>query len=195
VIPYRGILLFVAGLGTSLAAGWIGLPAVLYERTPQPVQFSHKTHSGTAGMKCEDCHAVRDDGTFSGIPALAKCAECHAEPMGTTAAEKQFVEKYVKANREVPWHVYSRQPDNAHFSHANHVKLGKVACETCHGGHGKTETLRPFERNRISGYSRDIWGPSLARFTGTGRAGMKMDDCMSCHRDKGVQDSCLDCHK
>lgn len=190
----KGFLLFAAGLGLSLAAGWIAFPAMLYERTPQPVRFSHKVHADTAGMKCEDCHSVRDDGRFSGIPPLAKCAECHAEPMGQTADEKRFVAQYVKANREVQWEVYSRQPDNAHFSHAIHVKAGKLSCETCHGSHGKTDALRPYEGNRVSGYSRDIWGRSMARLA-SGRAGMKMDDCMACHRSRGVADSCLECHK
>ena len=62
------------------------------QNRPQPVDFSHKVHADKAGTKCEDCHAFRDDGTFAGIPTLDKCAGCHAAAMGTTAAEKNFID-------------------------------------------------------------------------------------------------------
>jgi cytochrome c553 len=89
----RGIIVFAAGLLAALGAGWLGFPKVLYQRTPQPLQFSHAVHTGEkAGMKCEDCHSLREDGSFSGIPAVAQCAGCHSAPLGTTAAEKQLVE-------------------------------------------------------------------------------------------------------
>jgi hypothetical protein len=148
-------------------------------------------------MACEDCHSIGENGRFGGIPALDKCSTCHAEPVTQSAEEKLFVERYVKTSREIPWRVYSRQPDNVSFSHAIHVKLAKVACERCHGEHGKTDKLRAYEENRISGYSRDIWGSAMARisFRPVERPGMKMDDCAACHRDKGVTTSCVDCHK
>jgi menaquinone reductase, multiheme cytochrome c subunit len=194
-MKHRGKFVFLAGFGFSLAAGWFVFPMALYERTSQPLQFNHAVHVGEkAGMACADCHQFRDDGTFAGIPTLENCAGCHAEPLGETQAEKILVEQFVKPGLEIPWLIYSRQPENVFFSHASHVKLGEVKCEECHGDHGKTTSLRPFERNRISGYSRDIWGPSLAR-VGSKRPGMKMDDCISCHRDHGLNHSCLGCHK
>ncbi len=192
----RGTAVFAAGLLASLTAGWLGFPSVLYERTPQPLDFSHAVHTGEkGGMKCEDCHALREDGSFTGIPALEKCAGCHAQPLGTDPREKLFVERYVTPNREVPWAVYSRQPENVWFSHAPHLKLAKLDCGECHGDHARTDRLRPFERNRISGYSRDIWGNSIARAGWQPRRGMKMDDCADCHRRHGREHSCMDCHK
>jgi menaquinone reductase, multiheme cytochrome c subunit len=192
----RGSLSFGAGLLLSLAAGWIGFPRVLYERIPQPLQFSHKVHTGDkGGMKCEDCHSFAADGRFSGVPALEKCSGCHAQPMGDTAAEKQLVTDYVTPQREVPWKIYARQPENAYFSHAAHVTLGKIACERCHGEHGRTDTLRPLERNRISGYSRDVMGLPASRIAFRTTRGMRMEDCVACHRERGLEHSCLDCHK
>ncbi len=161
------------------------------------MQFNHKVHVETAGSECKDCHAISADGRFSGVPALAKCAECHSSLLGTTAAEKTLVEVYVAHNREIPWKVYSRQPENVWFPHAIHLGRAKLACEECHGDHGKTERLRALEQNRISGYSRDIWGASIARVGGPSkaRAGLKMSDCESCHAQKGVTAGCLACHK
>jgi menaquinone reductase, multiheme cytochrome c subunit len=191
----RGKILFLAGFAVALGAGWAGLPAVLYERSQQPVAFSHKVHTGEkGGMKCDDCH-FREDGSFGGIPALEKCAGCHAAPLGQTPAEKAFVDGYVIPNREVPWGVYARQPENAYFPHTAHVKLAKLACSQCHGDHGSTDILRPLERDRITGYSRDLWGRPVSQVALRSGPGMLMDDCVACHRDKGLQHSCLDCHK
>jgi hypothetical protein len=179
----RGRVVFLAGVLAALGAGWAGFPRVIYQRRAQPVDFSHKVHADKAGQKCEDCHEFREDGSFAGIPRLDKCAGCHAAAMGTTAAEKQFIDGYVTPQREVRWASYARQPENVYFSHAVHVKRAQLQCESCHGNHGQTDTLRVYQEDRISGYSRDIW------------AGMKMDDCVACHRRHGTENSCLDCHK
>lgn len=189
-------LFFAAGLTASLAFGWFAFPRILYRTESQPLRFSHKTHAGDkGGMKCDDCHSLRADGTFTGIPSLEKCGECHAAPMGTTPEEKLLVDNYVTPNRAIPWRTYSRQPDNAFFSHASHVNLAKLACEECHMDHGKTDALRPYQENRISGYSRDIWGVSISRVAAKGRPGMKMSDCEHCHDSRSVKTGCLDCHK
>lgn len=180
----RGVLVFAAGFALALGAGWLALPGAFYEKREQPLSFSHDAHTGAAnGMACEDCHGFREDGSFAGIPKLDKCASCHAEPLGATEHERMFVESYVKTGREPQWLAYSRQPDNAWFPHASHVKAGGLKCETCHGEHGHSKSLRPVEVNRISGYTRDVMG------------GMRMGDCVRCHTDRGLEHSCLDCHK
>jgi hypothetical protein len=184
-VNLRGTVVFVAGMLVALGAGWVGFPRAIYQSRPQPVDFSHKVHTGEKGgnMKCGDCHAFRGDGTFAGIPALDTCSACHAAAMGTTVAEKRFIEQYVTPNREPAWNSYSRQPQNVRFSHATHIKLAKLACERCHGPHQATNTLRVAAYDRLTGYSRDVWDR------------MKMDACINCHRQNRLAHSCLDCHK
>jgi hypothetical protein len=115
---------------------------------------------------------------------------------GKTEGERRLVEEYVKPGREIPWRIYARQPDNAHFPHAQHIQRGELKCERCHGPQGQSETLRPYEFNRVSGYSRDIWGPSIYRLGLAPWQGMKMSDCERCHREMGRGgNSCLACHK
>jgi hypothetical protein len=185
----RGLVLFAVGAAVSSTAGWTLFPKLLYKQVSQPVAFSHKVHADKAGMQCNDCHSLREDGSFSGIPKIAKCAECHAAAMGDTPAEAALVRDYVTPNREVPWLVYARQPDNAWFPHAQHLKRAKLDCATCHGGQGKSDKLPLFEVNRISGYSRDVMGRP-------GRnSGMRMDDCVQCHQQHGLLYACLDCHR
>ncbi|HEX9006870.1 MAG TPA: menaquinone reductase multiheme cytochrome c subunit QrcA [Bacteroidota bacterium] len=188
--------MFLGGLAAALLLGWFAFPAVLYQKVQQPLQFSHKVHAGDkVGLACEECHDFRADGSFTGLPPLEKCAGCHSSQLSDSPDEKILVEEYVTRNRPIPWLVYARQPQNAYFEHIQHVKLGGIACERCHGPHGVSEALPPFERNRISGYSRAIWGPNISGLKSHEWEGMKMDDCSRCHQDRGVGESCLGCHK
>lgn len=192
---HAGTILFLAGLGGALAFGWGVFPSLMYSSTEQPIQFNHKIHMDEAGMSCADCHPFRDDGTFAGIPPLAKCAECHEEPIGETPQEKAFVEEYVAKGREVPWLVYSRQPMNAYFSHVAHVTTGKFPCEECHGDHGATTSVPPYQVNRISGYSRAVGGAAIAGRPVLPTEVMRMDTCSDCHEAHGRRSPCLECHK
>jgi menaquinone reductase, multiheme cytochrome c subunit len=196
-MKYRGSMAVLTGMATALFAGWYVFPQLLYSSRTQPVAFSHKAHIDKAGVKCEDCHSLGADGAFSGIPRLEKCAGCHASPMTQSAEEKLLIDRYITPNREIPWLAYARQPDNAYFSHAVHLKAAGLACERCHGRHGSTGSLRPYQENRITGYSRDIWGHSISRisFRPQERPAMKMDDCVTCHRERNVETSCIACHR
>ncbi len=190
------MILFLSGIAAALAIGWFVFPLVLYEKSEQPIQFSHKIHTGEAvGLTCEECHSFRDDGQFTGIPSLEKCATCHSSQIGNSPEEKKLVDDYVSQNKEIPWLVYAREPQNTYFSHIQHVKLANIQCERCHGPHGKSEVLRPFQENRISGYSRDIWGQNISGIKSNPWEGMTMDDCAKCHEERGVVSGCLQCHK
>ncbi len=193
----RAFLVFLAAFSLAVVLGWVGLPPLLYARAEQPAAFNHKLHtSDKVSLGCEDCHAIAADGRFSGIPKLEKCASCHAEPLGTSPAEQKLIREYVKPGREIPWLVYARQPDNVRFSHALHVKRAKLACGRCHGAHGASESLRPKETDRLSGYSRDIRGTVLARISERSAHGMEMSDCENCHAvHTPGRTSCLACHR
>jgi len=160
-------------------------------------------HNEQADDSCQSCHFFREDGTYSGVPKLAQCIDCHEEVQGESAAEEKFVTQYVEKGREVPWLVYSRQPDCVFFSHAAHVKMGKMDCVTCHGHIGESESLRVYQANRITGVSRDIWGKNIAGFKKNSWDRMKMDDCSECHQRENVNQNsvqtlkggCFVCHK
>lgn len=192
----RTAALFAGGFLIALSAGWLVFPRALYRAEAQPFQFNHQAHTGAkGGMSCNDCHAFRGDGSFAGIPKLESCAACHSEPMGTTQAEKEFVANFVKPGRQPQWRVYSRQPDNAFFPHAAHVKAARLSCEQCHAGHGKSSSLPLYQVNRLTGYSLDVMGRPAGRLGLQRAGGMRMEDCISCHRSRHLSHSCLDCHK
>jgi len=192
----RNTIVFGLGLATALMAGWLAFPRALYVRQNQPLAFHHKTHAEKSGFaECGQCHALREDGTFAGIPSLDTCTSCHSERMGTSHDESVLVDNYVKTGQQVPWLVYARQPANVWFSHAIHVRRARLACAECHSTYGESDEVRVYEKNRISGYSRDIWGHSISRIRFTRHDGMKMNDCEDCHRRHHVEVGCLGCHQ
>jgi menaquinone reductase, multiheme cytochrome c subunit len=192
----RNTFFFGLGLAVALFAGWVVFPRVLYVQKHQPVDFLHKTHAEKSGVAdCAECHIIREDGTFAGLPPMEKCAGCHSDRIGDSKAEATLVDNYIKTGQETPWLVYSRQPANVWFSHAIHVKRGKLACAECHSNYGESDHVRVYQVNRISGYSRDIWGHSISRLRRAPREGMKMSDCEDCHRRRKVEVGCLGCHE
>jgi hypothetical protein len=197
------ILFFIIGLIASLIVGWVIFPKLLYSQKKQPVDFNHALHNEEVEDGCESCHFFREDGTYSGVPKLAQCLDCHEEVNGEDPEEEKFVNEYVAKEREVPWLIYSRQPQNVFFSHAAHVKMAQMDCVTCHGHIGESESLRVYQENRISGYSIDIWGKNIAGFKRNPWDRMKMDDCSECHVKENVNQNsvqtlrggCFVCHK
>jgi len=196
-------LFFIIGLVASLVLGWVIFPQLLYSKKKQPIDFNHALHNELVEESCESCHFFREDGTYSGVPTLAQCIDCHEEVQGESEEEEKFVSQYVAKGREVPWLVYARQPDCVFFSHIAHVKMGQMDCVTCHGHIGESESLKVYEANRITGYSRDIWGKNIAGIKWNSWDRMKMDDCADCHKKNNVnlgsvqtgRGGCFVCHK
>lgn len=196
------LLFFIIGFTASVLAGWIVFPKLLYSQKSQPFDFNHQLHNEMVSG-CEDCHYFREDGTYAGLPELWQCRDCHEDVQGDTEDERIFVEEYVWNDREVDWLVYSRQPDCVYFSHAAHVVKGQMDCKTCHGDIGNSTSLKPYEENRLTGYSRDIWGKNLLGIKKNTWDRMKMDDCAECHVKNNIRQSsvqtqkgaCFVCHK
>ena len=186
---------FVVGLVVALILGWWVLPNLMKVEKKQPIAFNHVLHVQDQGMSCEQCHFLREDGTFSGLPTTAACAECHSEVLGSDPEEALFVQNYVQTGREIQgeWLVYQKQPDNVFFSHAAHLgDLDTAAstaevCSRCHLDVSAMTTPPVYKENRLSGYSQNT---------------MLMWDCERCHAETKLRDpqthasnACFVCHK
>jgi hypothetical protein len=197
------LLFFLVGFALSLVVGWVIFPKLLYSQKEQPVDFNHALHMDLVDEGCESCHFFREDGSFSGAPQLAQCIDCHQAILTDTENEIKFYEEYVQKDREIPWLIYSKQPQCVYFSHVAHVKMGQMDCVTCHGHIGESTELPIYEQNRISLYSRNIWGKNIGGFKKNTWDRMKMDDCAECHVREGVRQAsvqttkggCFVCHK
>jgi menaquinone reductase, multiheme cytochrome c subunit len=192
----RILVVFGLGLALAIVTGWVAFPRALYVQRPQPLDFHHKTHGEKSGItQCDTCHILASDGEFGGIPKIETCAGCHAERIGTSKSEATLVDNYIKPGHETPWLVSARQPANVWFSHAIHTRRAGLACTECHGTFGESDQRRIYEQNRITGYSRDIWGHSISHLRRAPHDGMKMSDCEDCHRRHKVEVGCLGCHQ
>ncbi len=190
------LLFFLVGFALSLIVGWVIFPKLLYSHKKQPVDFNHQLHMEMDEIEdCSSCHYFREDGSFSGAPKLAQCIDCHDEIVSDTENELVFFEEYVQKEREIPWLIYSKQPPCVYFSHVAHVKMGKMDCVTCHGHIGESTTLPVYQQNRISLYSRNIWGHNIAGIATNSWDRMKMDDCARCHVREGVRQASVQTHK
>ena len=133
----------------------------------QPIPFSHKVHVGM-GLKCVDCHAMKDPGFVAGYPQEATCMACHA----AVKADSPHIRKLAdleKKGQAVPWVKVYRVPDYVYFSHAFHHHDAGIACDTCHGPVAEREVL--------------------AR-----EKPVTMAACMTCHDKTGASNDCDLCH-
>jgi hypothetical protein len=197
-----GWIFFFGGLVVALIVGWIVYPALLYSKKAQPLNFSHASHGpdSSAGLDCEECHYFYQDGTYSGIPGLDKCMECHEDPespLSEDPEEAKLLAEYVTPQKEIPWLVYSRQPDCVYFPHIAHVDMAHIECTVCHGDFATRKTPPAYKVNRISRYSIDIWGRNITGYKKNSWDRMKMDDCAQCHTERGKEhnNACFVCHK
>jgi hypothetical protein len=193
---------FSFGLALFLLLGWFLLPGLSYVKSTQPVNYNPPLHVERLGITCDTCHFFHEDGSWAGIPTLETCIDCHENTIGDSSEEKKFVENYVKENREPQWALYIKQPECVSFSHSSHVRMAKIACETCHGPQGHSDAAE-YLANRITKYGYVVYDPRvpLNAFTIMSEKGrnvwgtMRMDECAACHRARGTSTACFICHK
>lgn len=182
------IVMFCVG-GFLVAKGAIGLGRNKNYQPEQPVYYSHKVHAGTNQISCLYCHGGAQEGKHANIPSVNICMNCHmaineytgkdkiykedgTEVDGTAEIKRLYkyagfdpaVSKVWDPNKAKPidWNRVHNLPDHVYFNHAQHVKVGKVQCQTCHGEVQKMDVAYQF-------------------------AELSMGWCVNCHRTTQVQ--------
>jgi hypothetical protein len=160
---------FLIGLAIGVFLFVMLISFGLGSKSEQPISFNHKKHL-EQGLECDACHRFYKTQTFSGIPDLNTCLECHKEP-ATKSKEEEKIRQFKKKGEEIPWRRIYEEPDHVFFSHRRHVVLGKIPCQACHGKIGQSE--RPPTKPWVK---------------------MTMKWCMDCHAKNKVTNDCLACH-
>ncbi len=143
---------------------------VLYARKAsefQPINFSHKVH--TSMLECDTCHRYYMERTVAGRPTVEICTGCHSEAENK---EQEKILSYAEQGKEIPWRRVYKLPDYVFFSHRRHVAVGKVECSTCHGMVKDMDT--PLVKPLVK---------------------IKMNFCISCHKENKVTKDCNACHR
>lgn len=102
----------------------------------QPIAFSHKIHAGQYEIDCKYCHTGVMKGKNANIPSPNICMNCHNQIKQGTITGEGEIAKIVRAyetNTPIEWVRIHNLPDLAYFNHAQHVNVGGVECQTCHG--------------------------------------------------------------
>jgi mono/diheme cytochrome c family protein len=109
----------------------------------QPIHFPHDLHAGVMKIDCQYCHSGAYKSKNATIPSLNICMNCH-KVVKTESPEIQKIyaalgydpktQKYDSTkSRPMQWVRVHNLPDFAYFNHSQHVKVGKIICQTCHG--------------------------------------------------------------
>ncbi|GAB4026015.1 c-type cytochrome [Spirosoma koreense] len=106
----------------------------------QPIAYSHKLHAGQYKIDCNYCHVGAQKGKNATIPAANICMNCHGV-IKKESPEIQKIYTAIEENRPIEWIRVHNLPDLAYFNHAQHVNVGNVACQTCHGEIEKMEVV------------------------------------------------------
>ena len=179
------IILFLLG-GYYLVEGAMGLGRMQGYQPIQPIYYSHKVHAGTNQISCLYCHSGAQDSKHANIPSVNVCMNCHmavkeyaGDPItredGSAVNANAEIQKlyeyagwnpdsktYDKPGKPIEWVRIHNLPDFVYFNHSQHVKVGRVQCQTCHGEIQKMGEVKQF-------------------------ADLSMGWCVNCHRTSNVQ--------
>ena len=126
----------------------------------QPIAFSHAIHAGDNKIDCQYCHSSAKHSKTSGIPSANVCMNCHKNiaevaddtkvtigetVLGKTELDKEIQKLYTAVGwdadnltytgetKPIKWVRVHNLPDFAYFNHSQHVTVGGLKCQTCHG--------------------------------------------------------------
>lgn len=98
----------------------------------QPIAYSHKLHAGTYQIDCNYCHTGVNRGKSAHIPSANICMNCHGV-IKKESPEIQKIYTAIENNQPIEWVRVHNLPDLAYFNHSQHVNVGGLECQQCHG--------------------------------------------------------------
>lgn len=107
----------------------------------QPIAFSHKLHAGEYEIACQYCHTGVEIGKSANIPSVNICMNCH-NFLKTDSPEIQKLYAAQESGQPIEWVRIHNLPDLAYFNHSQHVKVGEIECQTCHGEIQEMEVVK-----------------------------------------------------
>jgi cytochrome c553 len=168
----------------------VGVPGEGYN-PDQPIAFTHKVHAGDNNIDCQYCHNSASKSKHAGIPTVNVCMNCHKAITEASSGDKGTAEiakihaaagydvdkrQYTGNTSPVKWVKVHNLPDHVYFSHAQHVNIGKIECENCHGD------VKTYTTGEISGVETinnlELEGKKLIKLE---RPLLTMGWCIECH--------------
>ena len=142
----------------------------------QPIAYDHSLHAGTMKIDCEYCHSGASKSKHAGIPSANVCMNCHkAVSEGTKTGTEEIAkiyaavgwdpekQEYTGEETPIKWVKVHNLPDHVYFNHSQHVAVGELECQECHGPVDTEFTVA------------EQWAP------------LTMGWCIDCHNTKEVK--------
>jgi cytochrome c2 len=142
---FKGVVafIFVVMIGKTVFDKFYSIGIQQGYAPDQPIAFSHKLHAGMYEIDCNYCHTGVNRGKSATIPAANVCMNCH-NVIKTESPEIRKIWKAVEKNQPIKWVRVHNLPDLAYFNHAQHVKVGGIECQKCHGPVQEMEVVQQF---------------------------------------------------
>jgi len=115
----------------------------------QPIAYSHQLHAGQLKIACQYCHGGAYKSKYAGIPSANICMNCHAAVQlrekynGKVSPEIAKIYTALDYNpdtkvfgqekKPIQWVVIHQLQDFVYFNHSQHVRVGGIQCQRCHG--------------------------------------------------------------
>ncbi|MDN5202848.1 cytochrome c3 family protein [Fulvivirgaceae bacterium BMA10] len=108
----------------------------------QPIAFSHEIHAGQYEIDCNYCHTGVTKSKNANIPSANICMNCHSAIKTESEEIKKIyaaldydvaTNQYGPNQKPIEWVRVHNLPDLAYFNHSQHVNVGGIECQTCHG--------------------------------------------------------------
>ena len=203
------ICVFCIAYGVSVGYGALMGIGVYEGYSPdQPIKFSHSIHACENEIDCNYCHSSANNSKHSGIPSTNVCMNCHKavkegkqtgteeiakiyEAIGFDAETGTYLDGegnngYSEAQESyksepIKWNKVHTLPDHVYFSHEQHVNVGKLQCQNCHGDVASFSVGRIAPVEEINGLI-DAY-PGLIQLS---KPTLTMGWCLECHNKADV---------
>jgi len=158
-IALFAIVFFIVG-GFYVTRGAIDLGRQRKYQPEQPIFYSHKVHAGINQINCLYCHGAAMESKHAAIPSVNVCMNCHKTINEYAKGPKLYREDGTEVNgtgeiqklyayagfdpknanawdpskaKPIAWTKIHNLPDHVYFNHSQHIRAGKVQCQSCHG--------------------------------------------------------------
>ena len=188
--------------------GLMGIGVVEGYKPDQPIKFIHSVHVCENEVDCKYCHHSAYESKHAGIPSTNVCMNCHkavkqGRRYGETeiakiysaigfdaesgtyingAGEKGFTSPQEDFGGEpIRWNKVHNLPDHVFFSHQQHVVVGGLQCQNCHGDVQTYTVGRVAKTEDINKLVDDY--PGLIQLS---KPTLTMGWCIECHNKAEV---------
>jgi mono/diheme cytochrome c family protein len=162
----------------------------------QPIQFWHSIHACENEIDCQYCHSSASKSKHAGIPSVNVCMNCHKgikegkrwgdkeigkiyAAIGFDPATGNYKEDYEE--QPIVWNKVHNLPDHVYFNHSQHVTVGGLECQNCHGDVQKFKSGRIAPVEEINALINDY--PTLIQLS---KPTLTMGWCIECHNKASV---------